>query len=267
VRLAWAFFARDAAIALSYRVAFLAQLLGNFLLVGILYYVSRTVGLEKLPTLAEYGGNFMAFVLIGVALTDCVLVSLVSFAQQVRESQTTGTLEATLISPVALPVILIYSSLWNYFLSAIRFLMYLGAGAALGGLHLRTLNGPATFVIFVLTALCFLGIGILWAGIVLLVKRGEAIMGVLSILVMLVSGMLFPVKLLPAWLRSISEFIPLTAALDGMRRAVLNGSSIAELSPILVRLCIFAVVLLTAGMAGFNYAVKLGRQQGSLTQY
>jgi ABC-2 type transport system permease protein len=267
MRLAWAFFARDAAIALSYRIAFATQLLGNLLLVGILYYVSRTVGLEKLPSLAEYGGNFMAFVLIGVALTDCVLVSLVGFAQQVRESQTTGTLEATLLSPVALPVILIYSSLWNYFLSGVRFLLYLAAGALLGGIHLETVNGPAALTIFILTVLCFLGIGILWAGIVLLVKRGEAIMGVLSILVMLVSGMLFPVKLLPAWLRYASELIPLTAALDGMRRAVLNGSGLVELSPIVARLSVFAVVLLTAGIGGFNYAVKLGRQQGSLTQY
>lgn len=267
MRLAWAFFARDAAIAMSYRIAFATQLLGNLLLVGILYYVSQTVGLEKLPALAEYGGNFMAFVLIGVALTDCVLVSLVGFAQQVRESQTTGTLEATLISPVALPVILIYSSLWNYFLSAVRFLIYLGAGAALGRVDLHTVNGPAAVAIFILTVLCFLGIGILWAGIVLLVKRGEAIMGVLSILVMLVSGMLFPVKLLPSWLRHVSELIPLTAALEGMRLAVLKGSSVGELSPILVRLCVFAVLLLAVGIGGFNYAVKLGRQQGSLTQY
>lgn len=267
MRLAWAFFSRDAAIALSYRVAFVVQLMGNLLLVGILYYTSQSVGLEKLPALAEYGGNFMAFLLIGVALTDCVLVSLVGFAQQVRESQTTGTLEATLISPVGLPVILIYSSLWNYFLSAIRFLLYLGAGAVLGRVNLHTMNVPAALAIFILTVLCFLGIGILWAGIVLIVKRGEAIMGVLSILVMLVSGMLFPVKLLPGWVQYISDLIPLTAALQGMRLAVLKGSSLTDLTPILVRLSIFAVLLLAVGLGGFNFAVKLGRQQGSLTQY
>ena len=267
MRLAWAFFSRDAAIALSYRVAFVVQLMGNLLLVGILYYMSQTVGLEKLPALAEYGGNFMAFLLIGVALTDCVLVSLVGFAQQVRESQTTGTLEATLISPVGLPIILIYSSLWNYFLSAVRFLLYLGAGVVLGRVNLHTVNVPAALAIFILTVLCFLGIGILWAGIVLIVKRGEALMGVLSILVMLVSGMLFPVKLLPGWLQYASELIPLTAALQGMRLAVLKGSSLTDLTPILVRLSIFAVLLLAVGLGGFNFAVKLGRQQGSLTQY
>lgn len=265
--LAWAFFRRDAAIALSYRVAFTAQLLGNFLLVGLLYYVSLTVGLQNVPALAEYGGNFMAFALIGIALTDCVLVSLVGFAQQVRESQTTGTLEATLISPVPLPLILIYSSLWGYFLSAVRFLLYVAAGAALGGLHAESMNAPAGVVIFVLTVICFLGVGILWAGIVLLVKRGEAIMGVLSIVVMLASGMLFPVKMLPKWIQIVSEAIPLTAALDGMRLALLKGAGFDQLGGILLRLSLFAALLLALGLGGFHFAVKLGRKQGSLTQY
>ena len=267
MKLAWAFFKRDASIALSYRVAFAAQLLGNFLLVGLLYYVSRTVGLENVPALAEYGGNFMAFALIGIALTDCVLVSLVGFAQQVRESQTTGTLEATLISPVPLPLILIYSSLWGYFLSAVRFLLYIAAGTALGGLHAEKMNVPVCLVIFALTVISFLGIGILWAGIVLLVKRGEAIMGFISIIVMLLSGMLFPVKVLPGWMQYLSQVIPLTAALDGMRQAMLNGAGFDQLSGILTRLSIFAILLLAIGLVGFQYAVKLGRRQGSLTQY
>lgn len=266
MKLAWAFFKRDAAIALSYRVAFLAQLLGNFLLVGILYYASKTVGVAKLPALAAYGGDFMAFLLIGVALTDCVLVSLFGFAQQVRESQTTGTFEATLMSPVRLSVILIYSSLWNYFMSAVRFMLYLVAGVFVG-VSFQSVGLSSAVAIFLLTALCFLGIGILWAGIVLLVKRGEALMTILSTLVLLLSGVIFPASLLPHWLQYVSNLIPLTSGLDGMRLALLKGASLQQLSPLLLRLGCFAAFLLTSGIIGFNYAVKLGRKQGSLTQY
>jgi ABC-2 type transport system permease protein len=267
MRLAWAFFCRDAAIALSYRVAFVVQLLGNFLLVGILYYLSQTIGVEKIPSLERYGGNLLAFLLIGVALTDCVLVSLVGFAQQVRESQTTGTLEATLMSPVRLTLILICSSYWNYFLSAVRFLMYLAAGLAIGGLKLDRINPLSALTIFVLTVLSFMGIGILWAGIVLLVKRGEALMTLLSVLVLLVSGVLFPVNLLPNWVQWFSGLIPLTVALEGMRLAIIKGATLAELSSVVGRMTIFAALLLFLGIQGFNYAVKIGRRQGSLTQY
>ena len=102
MKLAWAFFKRDAAIAYSYRAAFFMQFFGNLVMLAMLYYVAKTVGPQSLPALAKYGGSFLAFLLIGVALTDCVSVSLVSFGVQVREAQTTGSLEATLMSPVSL---------------------------------------------------------------------------------------------------------------------------------------------------------------------
>ena len=267
MRLAWEFFRRDAAIALSYRVSFAAQLLGNLLLVGILYFATRTIGLAKLPALERYGGNFMAFLLIGVALTDCVLVSVFGFAQQVRESQTTGTLEATLVSPVRLPVILVFSSAWPYFMSVVRFLLYLAAGLAIGGLRLGNMNPLSTVLIFVLTVVSFFGIGILLAGIVLVVKRGEAIITLGGVLLMLLSGVLFPVALLPDWLRAVSNLIPLTTALEAMRLALLTGAGPGQLAPLLARLTVCAALLLAAGFWGLAYAVKLGRRNGSLSQY
>ena len=267
MRLAWAFFKRDAAIALSYRAAFIAQFMGNLLLLVMLYYVGKTVGPASLPALARYGGNFLAFLLIGVALTDCVTVSLASFAAQVREAQTTGTLEATLMSPVRLSLILVYSSLWNYFMSAVRFVLYLVVGGAAYGVSMGRANLASAAVIFVLTIACFMGIGILWAGIVLLVKRGEALMGAMGLIFLMLGGVLFPPSLLPRWIQYLAGLVPLTPALEGMRFALLQGYGFEQLSAILIRLSAFSIVLLTAGVVGFNYAVQLGRKTGSLSQY
>lgn len=267
MRLAWAFFSRDARIAFSYRAAFFMQFVGNAVLVALVYYVGKALGSQSIPALARYGGSFLAYVLIGVALTDCVLVSLMSFASQIRESQTTGTLEATLMSPASLTSILIYSSLWNYFLSAVRFLLYLALGGLVFGVQLGKGNLPAALVVFLLTVLCFMGMGILWAGIVLMVKRGEGIISVISYLVMFATGVFFPVALLPHWLQVFGSFIPLTYALDGMRFALLQGATLGDLSPILMKLSLFAVILLGGAILGFNAAVNAARHSGSLTQY
>jgi len=61
MKLAWAFFRRDAAIALSYRLAFLAQFVGNVMLLAVVYFVGKTVGTQSLPALQKYGGSFLAF--------------------------------------------------------------------------------------------------------------------------------------------------------------------------------------------------------------
>jgi ABC-2 type transport system permease protein len=267
VTLAWAFFKRDALIAYSYRVSFVAQLLGNLLVLGLFYYVGRAVGDRPLPAFDAYGGHFVAFLLIGVALTDCVGVSLMSFAAQVREAQTTGTLEATVMAPVRLPLILLYSSLWTYFLCTVRFVLYLVVGSWLYGLDLSRGNLATALLIFALTVLCFMGVGILWAGIVMLIKRGESLMTVAASLVLLLSGVLYPVHLLPGWLQDIGSLVPLTHALEGMRLALLTGATIAQLQDTLLILGAFAVVLLGVGFGAFDRAVAVAQHTGSLTQY
>ncbi len=265
--LAWAFFKRDALIALSYRTAFVMQIAGSFLWLGMFYFIGRTVGGQDLPTLDRYGGNYFAFLLVGIALTDCVGVSLTTFATQIRESQMTGALEATLMSPVGLRRILIYSSLWSYFLSACRFLLYLLFGVAVFGVGLEQANLTSALVIFLLTVLSFAGVGMLWASVVMLIKRGEAITAVLSYLVLLVSGVVFPVAVLPAWLQTIAQWVPLTHALEGMRFALLKGADLRALAPVIGTLCAFSVALIAGGMYAFKLAVDVAKRSGSLTEF
>lgn len=171
------------------------------------------------------------------------------------------------MSPVPLSAILIYSSLWNYFLSALRFLFYLAVGALLFGVDVGRADIPAALVIFVLTVVCFMGIGILWAGVVLLIKRGEAVMTAMGYVVLLLSGVFFPVSMLPAWMQPFSAMIPLTYALEGMRFALLKGVGVSDQAGLLVQLSLFAAGLLAAGIAGFNLAVRAAKHSGSLTQY
>lgn len=267
MNLAWAFLKRDARIAFSYRLSFLLSLVEVFGILTIFYFLGRTFGQQEVPALARYGGSFLAFLLIGVALTDCVTLSLTTFAQQIREGQMTGTLESTLLSPVRLVLILIYSSLWPYLFSAVRLALYLVAGGALYSVNMERANLPAALAILLLTILCFMGIGMLWAGVVLVMKRGDAVMNLMGYGVILSSGVLFPSTLLPGWVQNIGAAIPLTHALEGMRLALLQGRTPAELAPIIFKLIAFAAVLQTVGLAGFNTAVHFTKRAGSLAEY
>jgi ABC-2 type transport system permease protein len=265
--LAWAFFKRDAIVALSYRTAFVAQLLGNVLLLVIFYFIGGLISAGDSPALAPYGGSYLAFLLIGLALADCVGVSLTTFAAQIREGQLTGTLEATLMSRVPLPLILIYSSLWGYFFSALRFVLYLVVGAYLYGVNIGHANLPTAAAIFGLTVVCFAGVGIAWAAVVMLIKRGEAVLTIVSVAVILLSGVLFPREVLPPVFQAIGEVVPLTPALDGMRAAILRGDGVTTLGPVLLRLGLFAAVFMALGLLAFGRAVGLAKERGSLLEY
>lgn len=267
MRLAWEFFRRDATVALSYRFSFAVQVLGNFLLLGLFYYIGKTLGPQQMPSLAEFNGNFLAFLLIGIALGDCVGVSLTTFAQQIREGQLTGTLEATLMSAVPLPAVLLYSALWNYFFSACRFLLYLVIGGFLYGVNLGEANFASVVLVFLLTVISFVGAGVLWATAVMIIKRGESLIQLVGYVVMLAAGVLFPVSVLPGWVQSISTFIPLTHALTAMRLAILKGASIQEIGAPIVNLAIFALILPILGFAAFGWATDQAKRHGSLTEF
>lgn len=267
MRLAWTFFKRDALISLSYKFAFVAQLVGRLMLLLMFYFLGKTLGMENVPALQPYGGDFLGFVLIGIALSDCVTVGLTIFAQQIREGQLTGTLELTLMSPVGLTWILIYSSLWSYFLSACRFVIYLGLGALLFGIRIGNANFPATVVVFVLTVIPFLGLGIMWSAVVLLIKRGEAVTAGIGDSVMLLSGAVFPTSVMPLWLRYISKFVPLTQSLQAMRLALFQGQSISQLRDTIFSLIGFSLVCLVLGVFLFSLALNRTKRIGSLTEY
>lgn len=261
------FFKRDAVVAISYRTSFVVTLLGNFVLLLVCYYIGQMIGDVPIPALEAYGGNFLAFLLIGIALTDSVAISLTTFANQIREGQTTGSLEATLMSPVPLPLILFYSSLWSYFLSAFRFSLYLGLGLIFYKVGLADANLFAAIVVFVLTVTAFAGFGMIWASVVMLVKKGDSIMSLAGSLMVLMSGVLFPISLLPNWLSTLSYLIPLTHGLEGMRLALLQGASIADMPEVILLLGTFTLLFITAGVLAFNGAIWVAKERGSLSQF
>src|SRR5690606_14272473 len=122
----------DACIAASYKLAFVAQMASIPLAVPLLFFMGRIFGDNHAGPLTQYGGNFFAFLLIGVAFLDYHAVSLKSFSSSLRESQLMGTLELVLLSPTPLAIVLACSSLWAYAFTTIRFLLYLVTGLFLG---------------------------------------------------------------------------------------------------------------------------------------
>src|SRR5262249_40151411 len=135
------------------------------------------------------------------------------------------------------------------------------------GVHLGQANVASAAAIFALTVISFAGIGIAWASVILLIKRGEAILTTISVIVILVSGVVFPRSLMPAWVQRVAEFVPLSPALGGMRLALLSGEGLQELSGTLLRMGIFAVAFLTIGIVSFSGAVAVSKRTGSLVEY
>jgi ABC-2 type transport system permease protein len=150
-----AFLKRDFLIAMSYRLKFLLQIFGIFISTLMFFFLSKLIGTGIENQMAPYGGDYFAFVLIGVAFTDYLAISLGSFAGEIRNAQVLGTLEALLVTPTSVPTILFSSCLYNFSFTSLRVFLYLAAGVLIFGLKLNITSPFAFFMIFGLTILAF----------------------------------------------------------------------------------------------------------------
>jgi ABC-2 type transport system permease protein len=264
---ATAFLKRDFSLALSYRLSFILQVFGIFFSVASFYFLSRLFGSALVPQLEQYGGDYFSFVLIGLAFTGYLGLSLSNFSGSIREGQMTGTLEIMLLSPTRLSSILLSSSLWSYLLTTVNVVVYLIVGALVFGFSMSHANFLTAFVVLILSIASFSGIGILSAAVVLVVKKGDPIAWIFGGVSTLLAGVYYPISVLPDWLTPLSHILPMTYALDAMRLAMLRGYSIYEVRYDILALLGFTVVLTPLAFFAFRKALKQAKREGSLIQY
>jgi ABC-2 type transport system permease protein len=120
---------------------------------------------------------------------------------------------------------------------------------------------------FLLTAVCFLSIGILSACFILVYKKGNPLGWVFGSVSGLMGGVFFPIEVLPEWLRWISYLIPITYTLKGLRASLLTTADFSQILPHITALFIFSVVLFPLSLFMFRLALRKAKRDGSLTHY
>ena len=264
---ALAFLKRDFLNTASYRTQFLMQFVGILFSAATFYFLSQLFGGVVAPQLEEYGGNYFSFVLIGIAFSGYMGLSLSSFASQIREGQVSGTLELMLLGPTRLSTILLSSSLWDGIMVTFRVIVFLLVGALIFNTTLGNANIATALVVLTLSMTSFAGVGIISASFVLLLKKGDPVAWVFGSLSSLLAGVYYPISVLPDWLEPVSRFFPLTYALDAMRLAMLRGYSLYQVRADIFVMLAFTLILTPLALFVFRLALKRAKMEGSLTHY
>ena len=264
----WAFLLRDFRTWASYRFSAGLQLAGIFFSLIVWFFISAAVGVRDGSAIEEYADTYFDFVVIGIAVSGYVTVSLSGFASRVRDAQISGTLEALLVTPTSVPTLVVGSTVGDYAGATARVLALLVFAAGIFHVPLHWANLPAAFAVLLLTIVAFSGVGLLSATFVMVFKRGDPVAQAVAWFSMLLGGVYFPTRAIgePA-LEAFAQFLPLTPALHALRHLLLRGATLGEVAPSIAALAVMAMILLPAGMAAFTLGVRHARRTGSLTHY
>ena len=263
----YAFIKRGFVITVSYKLNFALTLATIVTQALSFYFIGKIFGAAISSHLAPYGGNYTNFVIWGIAFQGFIVSSLTSFSGEIRREQLMGTLELVLLSPTRLITILFCSSVWNYLFASVYALATIVVAAAFLGLELVSANIMTAVLMLALTVLSTMGIGMISAGVILVTKAGDPVAWVFSSLTILLSGVYYPVEVLPQGLRSVSAVLPLTYGLEGMRLALMRGAELDVLIDKVAILLVFALITWALGYLVFYLGFSKARADGSLAQY
>ena len=258
-----AFLIRDATIALSYRLNFLLKVASLLFSLAGLYFVSEMVGDSK--AVESYGG-YLPFAVIGLGMGTFCLTGFQSFSKAIRREQMMGTLEAMLVTPAKLPVIVVGSSVWSFFWATLTAIIYPLGASLMTDFKLQG-NLALALVMLILTTVVFSSLGVISASFIMVFKQGDPLGFLVGAVSGLFGGMVFPVESLPVALRWISYLLPITHGLDGLREILLKGGNLQDVWFDMVVLLGFAVVLVPLSLYCFSLAVRYARREGSLLKY
>lgn len=187
------------------------------------------------------------FLLPGLMGYILAIVCVVATALSVARERERGTMEQLAVSPLS-PTQLIVGKVAPYILIAfITASLVLLTGVALFGVHVRG-NPLILFMLLVVYTTCNLGLGLLISSMAK--DQQAAFQGALLISVlpaMILSGFIYPIRSMPAFLRGITYLVPARYFLVALRGVVLKGSGMAAVWEQVA--CLVALSVITLGIS------------------
>jgi ABC-2 type transport system permease protein len=254
---------RDVAITRSYRTAFVLDIVFGVLNLAMFFFISRTFG--HVTGVELHGApNYFAFASVGIAITIVIDSASAGLAQRIRGEQLAGTLEALLIQPITVGEVAFGLAGFPFVFAMVRSLFYLVIAAIWFHVDLAHASIPGFVLVLIASGFAFTGLGIILGAVVLIVKRGDVLVGMVVFTMGLISGAFYPVSVLPDWLEAIGRVMPTRFAFDGLRSAMFLGSGWwGDVAALVV----YSVVGIPAAIAVFAAALRRGARTGSLGQY
>jgi len=263
-----AFIKKDMKISVSYKLQFVFQFLQIFFAVAVIYFIGKMLGgTGQSPFLKQYKADYFSFALVGLAMNSYLRAGLVTITNDIRQTMNQGTLEAMCAAPINYAWLILCSSLWQFVFETVRVVFYFAISIAVFGMRPPDANWPAAVVTLALTAPIFLMLGIMSCSILIVVKRGDPINWVFSSLGALLAGTMFPISVLPPWLQTVAFYLPLTHSLEAMRKCLLAGAGLNQVSKNIWALVDFVVVLIPLTIFVNSMCMKFAKRRGAFATH
>jgi ABC-2 type transport system permease protein len=213
----------------------------------------------------DQNSDLLLFLAIGTLVWSYLNSVFMNMAEMIAWERWEGTIEYTMMAPISRLTHMFGQSIFAIIYGAVRSALLLGVLALFFDIDLAGANLSGAALAMTIGSLSFIGFGIVGAVLPLLFpEKGEQMTFIISSLLLLVSGVYYPIEVLPGWMQFLSTLSPATYVLDAMREAILEGESTMDLLPMMLPLLLIGAITIPLGMAVFGYFERYAKRTGRL---
>jgi ABC-2 type transport system permease protein len=240
------------------------------------FYALTTSATVALIGVAAGDYQLTLTLVVGALQWNFLSVLYSEIAMSIGYERWEGTLEYTFMAPVSRLVHLAGLSLYSLCNSVVQTVIVLLGLMLFTDINLTGANLFGVAVVLLVSMLAFVGLGLMAAALpVMSPERGSEATHIFQGLLLLVSGVYYPVEVLPAWIQPLSWLSPATYSLAACRKLVgvgnpastpehLAGAPLSAVTFELLMLALMGVVLIPLGLWVFGRVELWAKHTGKL---
>ncbi len=223
------------------------------------------VGMGALGATATQSQTMVIYLAIGTIVWRYLSVIFYWVTDVIGIERWEGTIEYTLMAPIQRITHMLGQTSFAVVYSMFHTIVILGATLLFFNITLNNANLITPFVVLLAGSFSFIGFSIVGSVLPLLFpERGSQMTHVIIALLLLISGVYYPVSVLPMWMQTASLISPATYVLEGVRAGLLDGATVEKVWPQIWPLLIIGAVTLPLGLKIFEWAERYAKRTGKL---
>jgi ABC-2 type transport system permease protein len=211
--------------------------------------------------------SFILYLLIGTSVWSYLTVTFDGVTDIINIERWEGTIEHTFMAPISRFTHMVGSCLYALAHGLLFTLIQLLVVGAFFHLDLSHANYLTAVFMLLMGSVSFIGFGIAAAILPLLyTEKGMQMSFIVRAILLLISGVYYPIEVLPGWMQPLARISPATYVLEGLRAALQRNQVIwsPEIWSYTWPLIITAVVSVPLSVHVFGIAERYAKRTGKL---
>jgi ABC-2 type transport system permease protein len=223
------------------------------------------VGMGALGATEAQSQNMVIYLAIGTIVWRYLSVIFYWVTDVIGIERWEGTIEYTLMAPIQRITHMLGQTSFAVVYSMFHTVVILAATLLFFNITLTNANLITPFVVLLAGSFSFIGFSIVGSVLPLLFpERGSQMTHVIIALLLLISGVYYPVRVLPPWMQTLSLISPATYVLEGVRAGLLEGATVQQVWGQIWPLLIIGAITLPLGLKIFDWAERYAKRTGKL---